>query len=159
MMTVELIESHDLEVLIPLLHDAEEGDDRIVRAIEDPGCAAYLALDGAEPVGAAVVRWAQDESELLYIAVRAQVRGRGYGKSMVRGVLEEARRRGVRAVLVGTANTGLDNIMFYQKCGFRMDAVRKDFFDYFPEPLYDNGIQMRDMLVLRYEFEASSPRN
>jgi hypothetical protein len=33
--------------------------------------------------------------------------------------------------------------------GFRMDRRRKDFFEYLPTPLYDDGIQMRDMLMLR----------
>ena len=33
--------------------------------------------------------------------------------------------------------------------GFRMDRGREDFFEYLPTPLYDNGIQMRDMLMLR----------
>jgi len=30
-----------------------------------------------------------------------------------------------------------------------MVSVRKDFFDYLPAPLYEDGIQMRDMLMLR----------
>jgi hypothetical protein len=33
--------------------------------------------------------------------------------------------------------------------GFRMDRGREDFFEYLPTPLYDDGIQMRDMLMLR----------
>jgi hypothetical protein len=30
-----------------------------------------------------------------------------------------------------------------------MDRGRKDFFEYLPTALYDDGIQMRDMLMLR----------
>ena len=33
--------------------------------------------------------------------------------------------------------------------GFRVDRGRKDFFEYLPTPRYDDGIQMRDMLMLR----------
>jgi hypothetical protein len=43
------------------------------------------------------------------------------------------------------------NIAFYQKIGFRMDHVRKDYFRYYREPHYENGIQIRDMLVFRFE--------
>jgi ribosomal protein S18 acetylase RimI-like enzyme len=149
-LSVELIPSRDIDTLLPLLHDAEEGDERILGEIERPSSVAYLAVSAGTPVGAAVVRWDADESEIVYIATRADLRGQGYGKAIIRGIIEEARQQGVRSVCVGTANTGLSNIAFYQKCGFRMDSVRKDYFDYFPEPIYENGIQMRDMLVLRY---------
>ncbi|HLU09022.1 MAG TPA: GNAT family N-acetyltransferase [Oceanobacillus sp.] len=151
MLSVRLVPSRDVDALVPLLRDAEEGDERIVRAINDSANTAYLAFDDDTPVGAAVMRWAQDESEIIYIATAETLRGKGYGKAMIRWILDEARRRGVAAVCVGTANAGLDNIAFYQKCGFRMDSVRKDYFNYFSSPVYENGIQIRDMLVLRYE--------
>ena len=41
--------------------------------------------------------------------------------------------------------------ILYQKVGFRMDQVRKDYFRYYSEPIYENGIQIRDMLVFRFE--------
>lgn len=150
MLSVRLVPSRDVDALVPLLRDAEEGDERIVRAINDSANTAYLAFDDDTCVGAAVMRWAQDESEIIYIATAETLRGKGYGKAMIRWILDEARRRGVAAVCVGTANAGLDNIAFYQKCGFRMDSVRKDYFNYFSSPVYENGIQIRDMLVLRY---------
>jgi ribosomal protein S18 acetylase RimI-like enzyme len=75
---------------------------------------------------------------------------------MIAALLTEAAARGVSSVLVGTANAGLENIAFYQKCGFRMDSVRKDYFDYFPQPVYENGIQLRDMLMLRWTPPSSS---
>lgn len=150
MLPVTLVPSRDVDALVPLLRDAEEGDERIVRAINDSANTAYLAFDDDTCVGAAVMRWAQDESEIIYIATAETLRGKGYGKAMIRWILDEARRRDVEAVCVGTANAGLDNIAFYQKCGFRMDSVRKDYFNYFSSPVYENGIQIRDMLVLRY---------
>lgn len=141
--------SRDAAILLPLLHDAEEGDDRILRAIADPTNTAYLAFDGAVCVGAVVIYWHDDESEIIYIATAEALRGQGYGKAIVRAIVEEAGKRGVEAIYVGTANAGLDNIAFYQKCGFRMDSVRKDYFNYFSSPVYENGIQIRDMLMLK----------
>ena len=35
--------------------------------------------------------------------------------------------------------------------GFRMDQIRKNHFSYYGEPHYEDGIQVRDMLVFRYE--------
>lgn len=144
----------DAERLVPILHDAEEDDDRIRAALRHPACQAYAALLGDEPVGAAVVRWDDREpSEILYIAVSAGCRGTGVGRRIIAAVLAELPDHGPR-LLVGTANSALDNIAFYQKCGFRMHAVKRDYFDYIQPPLRENGIVMRDMIVFDYDLEA-----
>ena len=100
------------------------------------------------------MHWQTDESEILYIAVRSQDRGKGYGTALISELLKLARQHPTRAVVVGTANSSLDNIRFYQKCGFRMDSIRKDFFSYFAMPVYEDGILIQDMLMLRYELTA-----
>lgn len=150
---MQLHQSNDIETLVPLLSDAEEGDDRIRDALQNPQNTGYLIVVDEQPIGAAVMHWHPDESELIYIAVDESQRGKGYGKVIVAQLLEEARQRQVKSVIVGTANSSIENIAFYQKCGFRMDSIRKDFFDYFPEPVYDNGILIQDMIVFRYIVE------
>jgi hypothetical protein len=42
----------------------------------------------------------------------------------------------------------------YQKCGFRLDHVRHDYFWYYRTPHFENGIQIRDMLVFRYDLQT-----
>ena len=54
-------------------------------------------------------------------------------------------------MLVGTGNASIDNIVFYQRCGFRMDHIRQNYFWYHQEPDFENGIQVRDMIVFSYE--------
>jgi hypothetical protein len=62
--------THSHECLLPMLRDAEEGDDRIRATLEDPSCTTYAAHVGDELVGAAVVRWETGQpSELIYLAV------------------------------------------------------------------------------------------
>ena len=139
----------DGERLVGVLHDAEEDDERIRAALRDPACAAYEARLGGETVGAAVVRWAEP-SELLYLAIVAGRRGAGIGQRIVAAIQAELPGRG-RTLLVGTANCSLDNIAFYQKCGFRMHSVQRDFFAYVDPPLHEHGIPMRDMIVFSYE--------
>ena len=72
-------------------------------------------------------------------------------------VYEQIRRRNKQyappyatSILVGTDNTAFDTIAFYQKCGFRIDHVRQDFFSYIHPPLINNGLLVLDMLVLRH---------
>src|SRR5258707_12064258 len=131
--------------LVAILHDAEGDDERIRAALRDPTCQAYTARVADELVGAAVVRWdPPDASELLYLAVAPHARGMGYGRQILAVIQAELPGHG-RMLLVGTANSSLDNIAFYQKCGFPMSAVKRDFFDYIDPPIQENGIVMRDM--------------
>ena len=136
-------------MVVELLRDADEGEERIYATVSDEAHTTYVAREGESVIGAATMRWEKDESEIIYIAVVPEARGRGYGKAIMALLLDEARQRKVRSVLVGTANTSLENIAFYQKCGFRMDHVRRDYFSYIQPPIVENGILMRDMLVLR----------
>ena len=141
----------DAEDLVAILHDAEEDDKRIRAAVRDPACQAYAALYDGARVGAAVVRWApQQPSEILYLAIAASDRGKGYGRQLVAALQAELPVHG-RTLLVGTANCALDNIAFYQKCGFRMHAVKPDYFAYIQLPLQEHGILLRDMIVFAYD--------
>ncbi|MEU9829754.1 hypothetical protein [Micromonospora chersina] len=47
----------DAEKLVAILHEADEDDERIRAALRDPACRTYVALEDDTPVGAAVVRW------------------------------------------------------------------------------------------------------
>jgi ribosomal protein S18 acetylase RimI-like enzyme len=150
----EQVLNADAMFLLQILADAEEGEERIRATLLDPNCSVYVSRLDGQLAGAAVVRWEEDESgEIVYIAMAPDVRGRGYGKQLISVLQEELRQRGGRALLVGTANSSLANIAFYQKCGFRMFEVKCDYFAYIQPPITEDGIQLRDMLVLRYEIE------
>ncbi|MGZ3612182.1 MAG: GNAT family N-acetyltransferase [Ktedonobacteraceae bacterium] len=150
----ERIPHHGTAFLLPVLSDAEEGEELIRRALLDPVCTTYASWLDGQLAGAAVVRWEEEKpSEIVYIAVAHDLRGQGYGKQMIHFLLEELRRRGGHALLVGTANASLDNIAFYQKCGFRMFEIRRDYFTYMQPPITENGIVLRDMIVFRYDLE------
>lgn len=138
--------------LVPILHDAEEGDERILATLHDPACVAYAAHLNGQLIGAAAVHWGEGEdSEIVYIAVAPEQRGQGYGKQIIAALQAELAARGRQSLLVGTANSSLENIAFYQRCGFRMFEIRRDYFAYIQPPLQEHGILIRDMIVLRYD--------
>ncbi len=140
--------------LLPILSDAEEGEERIRAALLDSTCITYAFYEDGQAVGAAVVRWEEDSSsEIVYIAIVPHLRGRGYGKQIIHELQAELRRRKGHSLLVGSANASLENIAFYQKCGFRMFEIRRDYFMYIQPPITENGILLQDMLVLRYDIE------
>jgi len=147
--TLHLVPPQEAEPLLPILHDALP-DKTLCRAwVTNPAHAAYAAKQADRLVGAAVMRWA-DESELLLLAVDGARRGQGIGQAIVAVLLEEARRRSVRTLQVGTDSLSPDNMIFYQKCGFRMSHVRRGFFDNIQPPPVSRGIRLRDMVVLDF---------
>lgn len=149
--TIRLARPDEVEALVPLLLLAEESEPGLRWGLAHLVDAVYRADDGEELVGAATMQWRGDPCELMELAVAPARQGQGVGRQIVDWLLAEARRRGLAALLVGTANASIGNIAFYQKCGFRMDHVRKDYFWYYREPVYENDIQIRDMLVFRRE--------
>jgi GNAT superfamily N-acetyltransferase len=152
-MTIAIREAHpnEVESLIPLLLLAEESLRALRWSIANLSDVVYRMDDDGELIGAATMQWRDDPCEIMELAVAPDRQGQGIGRQMVAWLVDEARQRGKTAVLVGTANASIGNIVFYQRCGFRIDQVRKDYFWYYRKPIYENGIQIRDMLVFRYD--------
>jgi GNAT superfamily N-acetyltransferase len=143
----------EIEALRPLLLLAEPSESALDWSLENLSDTLYSMADDAQIVGAATMRWKTEPCEIMELGIASERQGQGLGKLFVKWLIEEARRRGKREIIVGTANSSIDNIAFYQRCGFRIDHVRKDYFWYHRKPIYENGIRIRDMLVFRYNLK------
>lgn len=133
------------EAFLPQLLLADESE-VAVRKYLDKGT-LYKINCGELLVGVALVIPQTDTIiELKNIAIVPKYQGKGIGKEILRQLTEECQKNGYQKVLVGTANSSIDNIAFYQKAGFRMEAIEKDFFSHYPEPIYENGIRALDMI-------------
>jgi ribosomal protein S18 acetylase RimI-like enzyme len=96
-----------------------------------------------------VVDRGDDAAELRAVAVAEADQGRGLGSWMVAEVCNRLRTAGVQRVVVGTASSGLRQLGFYQRLGFRVTHVERDFFTTergYPPGLAENGIAIRDMV-------------
>jgi len=99
--------------------------------------AAVLTIDGAD-----------GSTELRAVAVAEDEQGTGLGSWLVAEVCERLRARGIRRVVVGTATSGIRQLGFYQRLGFRLSRIEHDFFSAergYPAGLSENGIPTRDM--------------
>ncbi|WP_062322737.1 GNAT family N-acetyltransferase [Halolactibacillus sp. JCM 19043] len=65
--------------------------------------------------------------ELKNIAIKSTIRNQGYGKSVIQQATDFYKQKGYREMIVGTANSSIDNIAFYQKLGFRLVDIEPDF--------------------------------
>jgi ribosomal protein S18 acetylase RimI-like enzyme len=90
-----------------------------------------------------------DVAELKAVAVVPDMQGVGFGQDMIARVLSALRANGTRRVIVGTASSSIGAIAFYQKTGFRLWTIERDFFNEdrgYPAGLTENGILIRDMV-------------
>jgi GNAT superfamily N-acetyltransferase len=150
-MIIREASGEEIEALIPILLQAEHSERALRWGLANlVDCVYYMEVEG-QPVVAATVQWRNDPAEIIELAVAPQMHGQGYGRRMINAIIELARQRGKQQLIVGTANSSIGNLAFYQKCGFRMESVRRDYFWYYGEPVYEDGIRIRDMLVFSYD--------
>ncbi|WP_409345141.1 GNAT family N-acetyltransferase [Paenibacillus sp. MBLB4367] len=114
----------------------------------------YLAQLEEETVGVYVLIDTRPETmELVNIAVDEKFHGMGIGKKLVLHAIESAKSTGVKTLEIGTGNSSLSQLGLYQKCGFRLTGIDKDFFvRHYDEEIYENGIQCVDMVRLGIDF-------
>ncbi|MFF2886201.1 GNAT family N-acetyltransferase [Paenibacillus sp. NPDC057967] len=87
--------------------------------------------------------------ELVNVAVDEGCQGKGFGKQLVNHALEQARLTGYTTIEIGTGNSSVSQLALYQKCGFRITGVDRDFFiRHYEEEIVENGIQVVDMIRL-----------
>ncbi|GEC89950.1 GNAT family N-acetyltransferase [Brevibacillus brevis] len=110
----------------------------------------YVALLEESIVGVYVlIPTRPDTIELVNVAVDEAHQGKGIGKNLVLHSIEAAKSLGYKTIEVGTGNSSVGQLALYQKCGFRMNWIDRDFFlRHYEEEIYENGIQVVDMIRL-----------
>jgi ribosomal protein S18 acetylase RimI-like enzyme len=135
----------DRQRLLPLLLLADVSE-TIVGSYIDRG-ALFAIRDGEADLGVLLLIHEGDAVEVKNLAVAEGCRRQGIGRLAVAFAARWAREAGATRVTVGTANSSLDAIRFYQKAGFRRSGVRRGFFAAYPEPIWEDGIRARDMIM------------
>lgn len=89
--------------------------------------------------------------EIKNIAVSENVQRKGVGTLLLEHAKETAISMGFKQITIGTANSSIYQLLFYQKCGFELFELKKHFFtDNYPEPIFENGIQAKHIIMLSY---------
>lgn len=110
----------------------------------------YVAERDQEIVGVYVLLPTRPKTvELVNIAVVKEEQGRGIGKQLVMNAIQVAKTKGFKKMEIGTGNSSIGQLALYQQCGFRIIGIDIDFFmKYYPEDIFENGIQCKDMIRL-----------
>jgi ribosomal protein S18 acetylase RimI-like enzyme len=89
-------------------------------------------------------------AEIKAIAVKEAFQQQGIGKLMLRDAETRCRAKAFTELIIGTPTTATRQLALYQKAGFELFDIRKNFFiDHYVKPIIENGIQLTDMALLR----------
>lgn len=88
-------------------------------------------------------------AEIRNLAVTPEFQGKGIGQKMLHHAIEYAQQKAFKKLIIGTGNSSVAQLYLYQKMGFRITDIKPDFFTtHYPNPIIENGVVCRDMLVL-----------
>lgn len=122
----------DVEISVELAHDALEGQKHDNDNLEEPSF--LIAEDNGKTVGYACFGKIQDSNcayELFLISTLSSYRGHGIGRKMMERLLKTVRELGAKKLFVKTEGTAqyAPTRKFYESCGFRLEAVLKEYYD------------------------------
>jgi GNAT superfamily N-acetyltransferase len=110
----------------------------------------YVALLNDKVVGTYVLFPVSPEVvEIKNISVQDEYQGRGLGTLMLKDASIKAKEKNYKKIIIGTGNTSVGQLYLYQREGFDLTAITRDFFiKNYPEIIYENGIQVKHLLIL-----------
>jgi ribosomal protein S18 acetylase RimI-like enzyme len=92
-----------------------------------------------------------DIFEVKNIATYEKYHGKGYGKQMMKFIIEKYRNK-CKTLLVGTGNVE-KSLKYYKNLGFKYSHIVKNFFvDNYDHKMIEDGIELKDMVYLKIDF-------
>ena len=134
---------------LPLLLLADEQEDMIDRYLERGRM--FVLSDGGVKSECVVTDEGDGVLEIKSLATVPEYQGRGYAKALIEFLLREFAHR--YTVLQAGTGDSPRTVPFYEKCGFVRSHVLPGFFtENYDHPIYEDGVRLTDMVVLRRPF-------
>ena len=131
---------------LSLLLLADEQEDMIDKYIEKG--TMYVLDDDGIKCECVITDEGNDILEIKNIATESDCQGKGYGKKLIEFIASKYKEQ-YSILQVGTGDSPL-TIPFYEKCGFvRTHSVKNFFTDNYDHPIYEDGVQLVDMIYLQ----------
>lgn len=92
------------------------------------GHTMLVCREGADTVGFSIVMAVLDEAHLLNIGIDRRHQGRGYGATLLRRVMDDARAAGARRLLLEVRPSNRQAVEFYLRFGFTQIGVRRGYY-------------------------------
>ena len=94
-----------------------------------PNTRVVVAEEDGAIVGYCILYYVMDEGEIARIGVNKELRGRGIGRGLLDDVCDFCRENEIARLLLDVRESNADARRFYEKYGFTIDGIRKDFYD------------------------------
>ena len=134
---------------LPLLLLADEQEDMIDRYLERGRM--FVLSDGGVKSECVVTDEGDGVLEIKSLATVPEYQGRGYAKALIEFLLREFAHR--YTVLQAGTGDSPRTVPFYEKCGFVRSHVLPGFFTgNYDHPIFEDGVRLTDMVVLRRPF-------
>jgi N-acetylglutamate synthase-like GNAT family acetyltransferase len=143
------IGGHELPMNLLLLADPSS---RMIKTYIH-GCDVFIAKFKEEVI-ACFALFPHDSIliEIKNIAVKESFQGKGVGTLLLNDAIVKARQLGYQKIRICTGNSSLGQLYLYKKLGFNETEVIAGFFrDNYPEPIFENGMECLDLIVLEKE--------
>ena len=144
---IEFLEVSPEVVPLALLLEADPSESSINSYLADSW--GFVAQQGEEIIGACIAKTIRDGcAEIFNISVLPSTQGKGVGTKLLKFVLDDLKRKGIQRIELGTGAFGYQ-LTYYHRLGFRVgEVIQNHFLDNYSEPIFENGIQHKDMLRL-----------
>lgn len=110
----------------------------------------FLAYYDGKIIGVFVLFHIDENTiELKNIAVDENMHRQGIGRFLLNYACRFAKENNYKRFIIGTGNSSINELYFYQKMGFEIFDIKKNFFlENYTAPIIENGIQDKHMLML-----------
>ena len=134
---------------LDLLLIADEQEDMIDKYLERGE--VFALYDGDLKSICVVTQEDKNICELKNLATYEEYRGRGYGRYLISYIFEYYKDK-CKTLFVGTGDSPWI-LSFYEHCGFEISHRVENFFtNNYSHPIYEDGVQLIDMVYLKKEF-------
>jgi hypothetical protein len=74
---------------------------------------------------------------------------------MLDHAVQTSKNKNFNTIIIGTGNSSIGQLYLYQRQGFEIFDIKKNFFvDNYPDPIFEDGIQCKHMIMLGLKTNA-----
>jgi aminoglycoside 6'-N-acetyltransferase I len=141
------------EVSLDLLSLADPSEE-MIKSYLDTSLAYGIFLED-DLIGAVLLYALKNGTiEIKNLTVYGEYQNQGFGKKLLQFAIAEAGKLGFQKVRIATGNSSIGQLALYQKLGFEMLEINRNFFlNHYPEPLFENGIACKHQVVLEMRLD------
>jgi ribosomal protein S18 acetylase RimI-like enzyme len=116
----------------------------------------FAAMNQASMVGVAALKEIDgDTAEIVNIGVTKPWQNKGIGTCLLNMVIHSGRDKGYKKLIIKTGDTSVIALRLYTNAGFTTVSINKNYFvENLKQPIFENGVQCRDQVVLEYEIDG-----